>query len=87
MNHYITEWGRKAAALYATDYARRYREHDDQLDGVDVYLTFCSWVNELCRRFDAPIDALVVEARRTPVFRLTEITTVSSLDCAEVRMR
>ena len=36
---------------------------------------------------DAPIDALVVEARRTPVFRLTEITTVSSLDCAEVSMR
>lgn len=58
MSGYVTEWGRKAADLYATDYARRYREHDDQLGSVDAYLAFCDWLGEVCKRFDAPIDAL-----------------------------
>lgn len=58
MSGYVSEWGRKAADLYATDYARRYREHDDQLGNVDAYLVFCSWLQDVCRRFDAPIDAL-----------------------------
>jgi SAM-dependent methyltransferase len=55
---FVTELGRKAADLYATDYARRYREHDDQLGNVDAYLAFCGWLQEICGRFDAPIDAL-----------------------------
>jgi SAM-dependent methyltransferase len=55
---FVTEWGRKAADLYATDYARRYREHDDQLGDVDAYRAFCGWLQEICGRFDAPIDAL-----------------------------
>jgi SAM-dependent methyltransferase len=58
MSGYVTEWGRKAADLYATDYARRYREHDDQLGNVDAYLAFCGWLGDVCRRFDTPIDAL-----------------------------
>jgi SAM-dependent methyltransferase len=55
---YVSEWGRKAADLYAPDYARRYREHDDQLGNVDAYLAFCGWLQEICGRFDGPIDAL-----------------------------
>ena len=58
MSGYVTEWGRKAADLYATDYARRYREHDDQLGNVDAYLAFCGWLQDVCDRFNAPIDAL-----------------------------
>ena len=58
MSGYVTEWGRKAADLYATDYARRYREHDDQLGSVDAYLAFCGWLREVCQRFEAPIDVL-----------------------------
>jgi SAM-dependent methyltransferase len=55
---YVSEWGRKAADLYAADYARRYRAHDDQLANVDAYQAFCSWLREICGRFDAPIDVL-----------------------------
>jgi len=54
----VTEWGRKAADRYAADYARRYREHDDRLGNVDAYLAFCAWLQDICGRFDAPIDAL-----------------------------
>ena len=36
---------------------------------------------------DAPIEMLVGEARRTPVFRLTEVTAIPDLDGAEVSAR
>jgi SAM-dependent methyltransferase len=55
---YVTEWGRKAADLYATDYARRYREHDETLGSVDAYLSFCGWLQEVCASFHEPIDVL-----------------------------
>ncbi len=58
MSGYVTEWGRKAADLYATEYARRYREHDDQLGSVDAYIAFCNWLQDVCGRFRRPIDAL-----------------------------
>ena len=58
MSGYVSEWGRKAADLYATEYARRYREHDDQLGSVEAYRAFCKWLQNICARFDAPIDAL-----------------------------
>ena len=51
MSQYVTEWGRKAADLYATDYARRYREHDEELSHVEAYRAFCEWLGDICGRF------------------------------------
>jgi SAM-dependent methyltransferase len=53
-----TEWGRKAAGLYHAGYARRYREHDDELANVEIYDAFSRWLRDACRSFDAPIDVL-----------------------------
>jgi len=55
---YVTEWGRKAADLYESGYARRYREHDEQLGTVDAYRAFCDWLRDTCGRFHQPIDVL-----------------------------
>jgi SAM-dependent methyltransferase len=55
---FVTEWGRKAADLYATDYARRYRQHDEELGDVEAYRAFCEWLREICGRFRQPIDVL-----------------------------
>ena len=55
---YVTEWGRKAADLYATDYARRYREHDEELSQVEAYRAFCEWLRDICGRFRRSIDVL-----------------------------
>jgi SAM-dependent methyltransferase len=51
VSQYVTEWGRKAADLYATDYARRYREHDEELSHVEAYRVFCEWLGDVCGRF------------------------------------
>jgi SAM-dependent methyltransferase len=58
VSQYVTEWGRRAADLYATDYARRYRLHDDELGHVEAYRTFCGWLQDICGRFHGPIDVL-----------------------------
>jgi SAM-dependent methyltransferase len=55
---YVTDWGRKAADLYATDYARRYRQHDEELSHVEAYHAFCEWLRDICGRFRGPIDVL-----------------------------
>jgi SAM-dependent methyltransferase len=55
---YVTDWGRKAADLYATDYARRYRQHDEELSQVEAYRAFCEWLRDICLRFRKPIDVL-----------------------------
>jgi len=55
---YVTEWGRKAADLYATDYARRYRQHDEDLSHVEAYRAFCDWLRDICGQFRSPIDVL-----------------------------
>jgi len=57
---YVTDWGRKAADLYATDYARRYREHDEELSHVEAYRAFCDWLRDICGMFRKPIDVLDV---------------------------
>jgi len=55
---YVTEWGRRAADLYASDYARRYRQHDEELSHVEAYRAFCEWLRDICGRFRKPIDVL-----------------------------
>ena len=51
-------WGHKAETLYEPAYARAYRRHDDDLDRVEAYQTFCSWLKSVCDSFDRPIDVL-----------------------------
>jgi SAM-dependent methyltransferase len=58
VSQYVTEWGRKAANLYATDSARRYRQHAGELGHVEAYLAFCGWLRDVCGRFRRPIDVL-----------------------------
>jgi len=53
-----TEWARRAEDLYASAYARKYREHDDQLHDVEAYRAFCRWLAEVCDRFGRVIDVL-----------------------------
>jgi SAM-dependent methyltransferase len=53
-----SSWGRKAADLYQPSYARAYRRHDDELDRVDAYDMFCTWLRGVCQTFSQPIDAL-----------------------------
>jgi len=53
-----TDWGRRAAALYAADYARKYRAHDDEIGTVEAYVRFCRWLGEVGDRFDRDIDVL-----------------------------
>jgi SAM-dependent methyltransferase len=80
---HVTEWGRKAADLYATDYARRYREHDEQLGHVDAYRVFCRWLNELCGRFDGSIDALDLGCGTGRYFcALTNVNRLVGLDAS-----
>ena len=47
-----------ASSLYGTDYARRYREHDDQLQQSKPYHLFAEWLRSVCRQFAQPIDVL-----------------------------
>jgi SAM-dependent methyltransferase len=50
--------GARAAALYDPDYARRYREHDDELHHSRPYRLFAEWLHGVCAHFVPPIDVL-----------------------------
>ena len=45
-----TPWAAKAAALYDTGYADRYRSHDDSLADSGPYLGFVAWLQRVCAR-------------------------------------
>lgn len=83
MSQSVTEWGRRAANLYETDYARKYREHDDQLGRVDAYHAFCAWLQDICRRFSAPIDVLDLGCGTGRYFSaLTNVNRLVGLDAS-----
>jgi SAM-dependent methyltransferase len=52
------DWARKAAALYDTAYAKRYRAHDEAQLANPAYLGFVEWLKRTCRQFQPPIDVL-----------------------------
>jgi SAM-dependent methyltransferase len=54
----IGPWARKAEALYDDQYARRYRDRDEQLQREATYLDVIVWLQEICNRFNHPIDVL-----------------------------
>jgi len=83
VSQYVTEWGRKAANLYATDYARRYRQHDEELGHVDAYLAFCGWLRDVCGRFSRSIDALDLGCGTGRYFAaLRNVNTLVGLDAS-----
>jgi len=83
VSQYVTEWGRKAADLYATDYARRYRQHDEELNDVDAYHAFCEWLQSICGLFRAPIDVLDLGCGTGRYFgALTNVNDLVGLDAS-----
>jgi SAM-dependent methyltransferase len=54
----LTEWGRRAAALYQSDYARRYRRVDEEIRGGALITRFDAWLGRVCDGFGRPIVAL-----------------------------
>jgi SAM-dependent methyltransferase len=80
----VTEWGRKAANLYETDYARRYRQHDDELGHVEAYRAFCRWLDDVCGRFKGGgIDALDLGCGTGRYFAaLRNVKTLVGLDAS-----
>jgi len=84
---YVTEWGRKAADLYATDYARRYREHDEELSHVEAYRAFCEWLRDVCGRFRRPIDVLDLGCGTGRYFvALRNVNELVGLDASEAML-
>jgi SAM-dependent methyltransferase len=82
-----TQWGRKAAELYRPDYARKYREHDDELAGVDAYERFCAWLGEVCDRFDGETDVLDLGCGTGRYFRAIHgAKTLVGIDASEAML-
>ena len=51
-------WAQKAEALYNKQYAKKYRDRDDELLKEATYQDFIAWIRKTCNRFDHPIDVL-----------------------------
>ena len=62
MIHLVNEsdgpWAQKAEALYNKQYAKKYRDRDDELLKEATYQDFIAWIRKTCNRFDHPIDVL-----------------------------
>lgn len=44
--------------IYDQPYARKYRDRDEELLRVPTYQDFIAWLQEICNRFENPIDVL-----------------------------
>jgi SAM-dependent methyltransferase len=78
-----SQWGVKAADLYRDEYARKYREHDDELDHVEAYRAFCAWLRQICERFDRPIDVLDLGCGTGRYFRaLSGVRSLVGIDAS-----
>jgi SAM-dependent methyltransferase len=53
-----SRWGTRAADLYDTAYARRYRAHDDNFEQSEPCRRFAEWLQLVCATFSGPIDVL-----------------------------
>jgi SAM-dependent methyltransferase len=53
-----SRWGARAAGLYTSSYADRYRAHDERLRGGALVTRFGGWLRAVCERFAPPIDVL-----------------------------
>ncbi|HXD72120.1 MAG TPA: methyltransferase domain-containing protein [Vicinamibacterales bacterium] len=83
MSQSVSEWGRKAADLYEADYARRYRQHDEELGHVEAYRAFCGWLDEVCGRFRNAVDVLDLGCGTGRYFAaLRNVNTLVGLDAS-----
>lgn len=53
-----SEWGRRAGALYRADYAKRYRQADEEIRESELVQTFGGWLRQLSESFHREITAL-----------------------------
>lgn len=44
--------------IYDQPYAKKYRDRDEELQQVSTYQDFIAWLQEICNRFQHPIDVL-----------------------------
>lgn len=51
-------WAARAAALYTTEYAKRYRSYDDTAGSTGAMALFVEWIRTVSQRFEGPIDVL-----------------------------
>lgn len=54
----LTEWGRRAAQLYAPGYAERYRRADDEIRAGALVTRFGEWLGRICDSVGGSIEAL-----------------------------
>lgn len=57
-NHSTGRWAERAESLYDSTYARRYRDHDDELQAVRSNQDLIEWLGAVCDRFERPIAVL-----------------------------
>ena len=53
-----TRWGERAAELYDADYARRYRQVDEEIQHGGLVSHFAAWLRAACDSFNGEIVAL-----------------------------
>ena len=81
-----TSWGRRARDLYQPEYARRYREHDEEL-GAGAYRDLCDWLADVCGRFDGEIDVLDLGCGTGRYFRaLQGVRSVVGIDASSAML-
>jgi SAM-dependent methyltransferase len=76
-------WAERAASLYDADYARRYRDRDNQLQTVKSNQDLIDWLGEVCDRFTHPIDVLDLGCGTGRYFwGLRRVATLTGLDAS-----
>ncbi|HEX6163641.1 MAG TPA: class I SAM-dependent methyltransferase, partial [Vicinamibacterales bacterium] len=70
-------------ALYDEQYARRYRDRDEELDAVGSYQELVQWIGGVCDRFAGPIDVLDLGCGTGRYFwGLRNVKTLTGLDAS-----
>lgn len=71
-------------ALYDTEYARRYRTRDEELDRVGTYHELVRWIGGVGDRFAHPIDVLDLGCGTGRYFwALRRVNTLTGIDASE----
>jgi SAM-dependent methyltransferase len=77
------QWAERAASLYDADYARRYRDRDNQLETVGSNQELIDWLGRVCDRFEQPIDVLDLGCGTGRYFwGLRRLSTLTGLDAS-----